>query len=64
MKKAWWRSKTLWANAVALAVLAVQLKTGWLIPVEYQTGVLAGVNLILRLVTGEAVGLHDAAPGA
>jgi len=64
MKKAWWRSKTIWANAVALAALAVQLQTGWILPVEYQTGVLAVVNLILRWVTGEAVGLHDAEPGA
>ena len=49
--KPWYTSKTLWANAIALIALAVQLQTGFVVPPEYQVVVLSGVNIALRFVT-------------
>jgi hypothetical protein len=37
----------------------VQTQTGFVFSPELQTGILGLVNLALRLVTNEAVGLHD-----
>lgn len=61
MEKAWWRSKTLWVNIVAGAVLLVQTQTGFAVDPEIQAGFLALVNLVLRLVTKEPVGLTNEA---
>jgi hypothetical protein len=58
-KKVWWRSKTLWLNGLGLVALMVQTQTGFVISPEAQTAILGLVNLVLRLVTKEAVGLHD-----
>lgn len=60
-KKAWWRSKTLWVNALALAALIIQSQPeiGFAMTPEKQVAILGVVNLALRLITGEAVGLHD-----
>lgn len=54
MGKSPWRSKTLWVNALALAAMLVQHYTGtdYLDP-ETQTGILAVVNLVLRVLTKE-----------
>ena len=50
--KPFWQSKTLWVNALAFVALLVQsLGTGFVIGAEEQLGILAVINLILRLVT-------------
>ncbi len=61
--KAWWRSKTLWINIVAGGVLLLQTQTGFAIDPEVQAGILALVNLVLRLITKEPVGLKDETAG-
>jgi hypothetical protein len=58
-KKAWWMSKTIWANLIALVgsmVIAVGYDAGrW---AEIATVALAVVNLGLRLVTKEEISLQ------
>jgi hypothetical protein len=62
--KAWWRSKTLWVNLVAGLALLAQSQFGFVIDAEVQAAILAVVNLVLRLITNEAVGLKsETAPG-
>jgi len=62
--KAWWRSKTLWINVIAGAALLAQSQLGLVIDGEVQAAILTVVNLLLRLITNEPVGLKDAAgPG-
>jgi uncharacterized membrane protein len=62
--KAWWRSKTLWVNLVAGAALLAQSQFGFIVDAEAQGAVLVVVNLVLRLITNEPVGLKDeAGPG-
>ncbi len=56
MTKEWWRSKTLWVNIIAVLVIVVQGLTGFVITPEAQAGILAILNLILRLQTEEAIG--------
>jgi hypothetical protein len=63
-KKAWWRSKTLWVNAVAAIALLAQRQWGFVIDIETQGVILTCINLVLRLITKEPVGLRDEqAPG-
>ena len=54
--KPWYTSKTLWVNLLAVigsVVIGTQVTTEtW---AEISVGLLALVNVILRLVTGEAV---------
>lgn len=54
--KAWWMSKTIWANLIALVgsvVLAIGFDPGrW---AEISTVVLAAVNVILRFYTKEEI---------
>ena len=57
--KAWWRSKTLWVNSIAAVALLVQSKTGFIVDAEVQGALLIVVNVILRLITKEEVGLRD-----
>ncbi|MBI4642490.1 MAG: hypothetical protein HY743_01845 [Deltaproteobacteria bacterium] len=58
-KKAWWRSKTLWVNLIAGGAFYLQSRYGFAIDPELQAGLLGTVNIILRMVTKEAVGLQD-----
>ena len=51
--KEWYKSKTLWVNVVAIAVIVVQGTTGFVIDASLQLELLAAINLILRFVTGE-----------
>jgi hypothetical protein len=56
--KSWWMSKTIWTNLVAL-VGAVVVSAGfdaarW---GEISTVALAAVNVVLRMVTNEAIAL-------
>ncbi|MBI5248425.1 MAG: hypothetical protein HY912_02925 [Desulfomonile tiedjei] len=57
--KAWWMSKTIWANAIALigsVVLAVGFDPGrW---AEISTVALAAVNVALRFYTKEEIALQ------
>jgi hypothetical protein len=44
-------SKTLWTNLLAIVAMAVQSQTGYVIPLEAQTLLLAAGNLGLRTIT-------------
>ena len=57
--KAWWRSKTVWVNLIALTALGVQQISGSNLDLQTQAGLLAMVNIILRLVTASPIGLQD-----
>lgn len=54
-------SKTLWLNAlVAVAAIAYPPASEWVAAhPEVVLGVFAGVNILLRLVTKNAIGLQD-----
>lgn len=60
--KAFWKSKTLWANVIAFAATVGGL-FGFEVDAETQAtlvaGVMAAVNVVLRVVTKDAVGLSD-----
>jgi hypothetical protein len=49
--KTWYLSKTLWVNIIAAIALLVQTQTGFIVDAEAQAGILAVINLILRLIT-------------
>lgn len=49
--KPWYASKTLWFNTVAAIALLLQTRYGFAIDPEAQSGLLALINIILRLVT-------------
>lgn len=53
--KAWYLSKTLWVNTIAVLALLLQSHIGFVISPESQAGLLAVVNLILRVITGSAI---------
>ena len=59
MTKAWYLSKTLWVNAIALVCIVVQLATGqeWL-DAEQQVAIIAAINVFLRLITGKPLTLY------
>ena len=54
--KAWWQSKTIWVNALALAgaiVVAFGLpEQQWVV---IAPAILAGANLFLRIITGQPI---------
>jgi uncharacterized membrane protein len=55
--KSWYTSKTLWVNVIAALAIAAQAATGReIIDAEAQVGLLAVVNVILRLVTKTGIG--------
>ena len=54
MKK-WIRSKTLWANLIAIGVLILQVEYGFIVSPEIEVAALGAVNLILRMVTKEGL---------
>ena len=58
-KKAWYRSKTLWVNAIAAGALVLQTQTGFIIDAELQGALLAMINLVLRQITKDAIGLRN-----
>ena len=49
--KRWYTSKTLWANLLAITALVAQAEFGYVLDVEAQAVILAGINLILRIIT-------------
>ena len=52
--KRWFESRTLWLNAIAVALIVAQALQGqaWLDP-EYQVLIVAILNAILRLITNK-----------
>jgi len=54
--KKWYLSKTMWANAVAGLAVIIQGITGstWINP-EAQVGLLALINIVLRIVTKSGI---------
>ena len=56
MKKHFWKSKTFWVNLLGIGAIVSQWATGTeVIDAEAQVAILAVVNLVLRLVTKEAI---------
>jgi len=55
--KYWWKSKTIWLQVIAVIIGAIQALQGaaWFNP-EYQVAILAVLNIIVRLITNQAVG--------
>lgn len=53
--KAWYQSKTLWANALGIAAMLLQSEVGYLIAPEYQAAGLGLVNMLLRMVTTQSI---------
>ena len=64
--KVWWQSKTLWVNAIAAALVALEAGTGLLqphLPVSLYTAIAVGlpvVNAFLRILTTSALVLKVA----
>jgi hypothetical protein len=61
MKKKWWKSKTLWVNAISAALVVAEANFGLvreqLGPSAYLGGMaaLAGINCFLRTITTQAI---------
>ena len=53
--KAFWLSKTFWVNVLAGVAIVAQALWGWVMDPEVETSILAGINLVLRLVTKEPI---------
>lgn len=55
--KPFYTSRTLWVNTIALAAIFIQAATGneILLPAEAQAGILAFVNVVLRLITNQGL---------
>ena len=54
--KAWYTSKTLWVNLIAVIAIAAQGISGHeVINAELQASILAAINMILRFVTKSQV---------
>lgn len=59
--KCWWKSKTLWVNAIAAGLVALEAVTGKLqplLPVNLYTALAVGlpvVNAVLRIVTTQGI---------
>lgn len=49
--KAWYTSKTLWVNLIALIAMIVQANFGFVIDPDLQAYILGMINLLLRLFT-------------
>lgn len=62
-QKAWWKSKTLWVNAVAAMLVALEAGTGILqplLPINLYTVLAVGlpiINALLRVITTSGVKL-------
>lgn len=57
--KSFWKSKTLWFNALALAVMAGQGGLGFELPTNIALPVVAVGNALLRIITSQPVGVTD-----
>ena len=52
MKK-WYKSKTMWTNAIGIVAIVAQAQFGFIINVETQAAALLVINMFLRAITGE-----------
>jgi hypothetical protein len=57
--KVWWSSKTIWLNLMALIATILQLKYGLILDATTQGVILSGLNIILRAITKEPIGLKS-----
>lgn len=57
MTKKLHQSKTIVVNIIALVAIIVQMQTGFVVSVNEQAAILTVVNIVLRLVTKEAITL-------
>lgn len=56
MKK-WYASKTIWVNVIAAISLFVSNQFGYTLSTETQAGMIAGLNIILRIITKSSLGV-------
>ena len=62
-QKSWWKSKTLWVNAVAAMLVALEAGTGVLqplLPINLYAALAVGlpiINALLRVITTSGVKL-------
>ena len=59
MEKEWYKSKTLWANILAVTLLVMEHAVGVIPAVlspEWEATIIAVVNFILRTVTNQPIG--------
>lgn len=54
MKK-WIYSRTLWINIIAIANIIIRAELGLTLTPEAELAILAGVNLVLRMITKEKI---------
>lgn len=54
-----WRSKQIWANAIAIVAAVLSRYAGIELSAEDSLIVLAMVNVILRMITKEPVGFYE-----
>ena len=53
--KTFYKSKTFWANAIALVGLSVQIKYGFVVSPDLQALAMSVINLVLRAITKEPI---------
>jgi len=56
-----WLSKTLWINAlIGVLAIAYPPASAWIVAhPEVATGIFAGINVVLRLITKDAISIAD-----
>lgn len=56
MSKKWYASKTLWINVIGgIAMIAQGIAGKEIISYELQGSILAGINMVLRIITKEQI---------
>ena len=53
--KPWYTSKTLWVNGITAVAIGLQMRYGYVASPDVQLLALAGVNMLLRKLTGEPI---------
>lgn len=53
--KAFWESKTLWINLLAVVALAVQAQSTFVFDANMQAGLLCLINIGLRTITKDEI---------
>ena len=57
MMKKWYTSKTIWVNVVAAISLFASSQFGYTLSTETQAGIIAVLNIILRIITKSPLGV-------
>jgi len=55
MTKQLWKTKTFWTNILSVVIMLVVSGTGVEIPPEFAVSALGVINVILRVITKEAI---------